>query len=127
MGALGSAMNSSPSAHISTERGDWLDALLVQDALESPYIDDAGFTTTLMQRLPSPAALPAWRKPIVMLLWLVAGVLVAAMLPQAIQDLAREAVRYVAAKPVSLSALATLLVALGVATGAATAFALRRD
>jgi hypothetical protein len=120
-------MNSSPSAHISTERGDWLDALLVQDALESPYIDDAGFTTTLMQRLPSPAALPAWRKPIVMLLWLVAGVLVAAMLPQAIQDLAREAVRYVAAKPVSLSALATLLVALGVATGAATAFALRRD
>jgi predicted phosphoribosyltransferase len=49
------------------------------------------------------------------------------MLPQAIQDLAREAVRYVAAKPVSLSALATLLVALGVATGAATAFALRRD
>lgn len=127
MGALGSAMNSSPSAHISTERGDWLDALLVQDAFESPYIDDAGFTTTLMQRLPSPAALPAWRKPIVMLLWLVAGVLVAAMLPQAIQDLAREAVRYVAAKPVSLSALATLLVALGVATGAATAFALRRD
>ena len=127
MGALGSAMNPSPSAHISTERGDWLDALLVQDALESPYIDDAGFTTTLMQRLPTPAALPAWRKPIVMLLWLVAGVLVAAMLPQAIQDLAREAVRYVAAKPVSLSALATLLVALGVATGAATAFALRRD
>ena len=93
MGTLGSAMNSSPSAHISTERGDWLDALLVQDALESPYIDDAGFTTTLMQRLPSPAALPAWRKPIVMLLWLVAGVLVAVMLPQAIQDLAREAIR----------------------------------
>ena len=127
MGALGSAMNPSPSANISTERGDWLDALLVQDAHQTSYIDDDGFTTTLMQRLPSPAALPAWRKPIVTLLWLVAGVLVAAMLPQAMQDLAREAVRYVAAKPVSLSMLATLLAVLGVATGAGTAFALRRD
>lgn len=127
MGAPGSAMNPSPSASGSTERGDWLDALLVQDAHDTPYIDDDGFTTTLMRRLPSPAALPAWRKPIVTLLWLVAGVLVAAMLPQAMQDLAREAVRYVAAKPVSLSMLATLLAVLGVATGAGTAFALRRD
>ncbi|HEY3555529.1 MAG TPA: hypothetical protein VGL67_10535 [Casimicrobiaceae bacterium] len=99
----------------------------MQDAHDASYINDDGFTAGVMRGLPAPAVLPAWRKPIVLLLWLVAGVLVAAMLPQALQDVAREAVRYVAAKPVSLSMLATLLVVLGVATGAGTAVALRRD
>ncbi|HEY3531939.1 MAG TPA: hypothetical protein VGL43_02320 [Casimicrobiaceae bacterium] len=115
------------SSNVARTSGDWLDALLVQDAHDASYIDDDGFTAGVMRSLPAPAVLPAWRKPIVMLLWLVAGVLVAAMLPQALQDVAREAVRYVAAKPVSLSMLATLLVVLGVATGAGTAVALRRD
>jgi len=114
----------SPSSDIAPTSGDWLDALLVHDA---PHIHDDGFTAGVMHRLATPAALPAWRKPIVMLLWLVAGVLLAGMLPQAMQDVAREAVRYVAAKPVSLSMLATLLVALGAATWAGTALALRRD
>jgi len=116
-----------PSSYVARTSGDWLDALLVQDALDAPYIDDDGFTAGVMRSLPGPAPLPAWRKPVVVLLWLVAGVLVAAMLPQAMQDIAREAVRYVAAKPVSLSMLATLLVALGIATGTGTALALRQD
>jgi len=117
----------SPSSDIAPTSGDWLDALLVHDAHDAPYIHDDGFTAGVMHRLSTPAALPAWRKPIVMLLWLVAGVLLAGMLPQAMQDVAREAVRYVAAKPVSLSMLATLLVALGAATWAGTALALGRD
>jgi hypothetical protein len=120
-------MAHSPSTNVAQAGDDWIDALLRQDAQDAAYIHDDGFSAGVIGRLPASAALPAWRKPIVILLWLVAGVLVAAMLPQAMQDAAREAVRYLAAKPVSLSMLATLLVAFGVATWAGTALALRRD
>jgi hypothetical protein len=108
---------------------DWLDKLLADDAREhaSHYLQDDGFTATVMQRLPAPIALPAWRRPVVIALWLVAGVMLASMLPQAMQDLAREAFRVVAAKPVTLSMLGMLLAAIGVVTWTGTALALRRD
>jgi hypothetical protein len=127
MGTRGMKTPDSPSSNAARAPDDWIDALLLQDARDLPYIHDDGFTATVMQRLPAPTALPAWRRPIVAVLWLVAGVLAAAMLPQAMQDVAREAVRYVAATPVSLSMLAMLLAALGVAIGTGTALALRRD
>ena len=130
MGSLGNgAMSVSPSPppNAAQARDDWLDALLLQDAQDAAYVQDDGFTGAVMQRLPAPAVLPAWRTPIVALLWLVAGVLLAAMLPHVVQDAAREVVRVVAATPVSLSMLALLVVALGAATWTATAVALRRD
>jgi hypothetical protein len=119
----------SPSASSGTPAGDWLEALLARDAAEhaARYVDDDGFTAALMQRLPAPVVLPAWRKPVVIALWLVAAALVATMLPAAVQDLAREAIRFVAAKPVSLSTLGMVLAAIAAATTAGTALALRRD
>jgi hypothetical protein len=132
MGPFGSgAMTShhSPSTDRVDERADWLDALLQDDAREhaANYIHDEAFTVGVMERLPAPVALPSWRKPVVIVLWLVAGILLASMLPQAMLDVAREAIRVVAAKPVSLSMLAAILAALGIATWTGAALALRRD
>jgi hypothetical protein len=116
-----------PSPALQTD--DWLDHLLADDAREhgAHYLQDDGFTAAVMQRLPAPVALPAWRRPVVIALWFVAGVLLAAMLPQAMQDLAREAFRVVAAKPVTLSMLGMLLAGVGIVTWTGTALALRRD
>jgi hypothetical protein len=113
----------------SFDADDWLDTVLADDAREDAarYLQDDGFTAAVMQRLPAPVALPAWRTPVVIALWLVAGVLLASMLPQAMQDLAREAFKVVAAKPVTLSMLGTLLAAIGIVTWMGTALALRRD
>ena len=45
---------------------DWLDAALREDGLahRADYLDDDGFTSRVMARLPAPATLPAWRKPV---------------------------------------------------------------
>ena len=119
----------SPMSEPSFPTSDWLDGVLARDVREhvADYIADGGFTAKVMERLPAPVALPAWRKPVVIALWLVAGVLLASMLPQAMQDLAREAVRVIAAKPVTLSMLGMLLAGVGVVTWTGAALALRRD
>src|SRR5712671_5592486 len=59
---------------------DWLDDVL-RDAgrvHREEYIADDGFTRSLMAKLPEAAALPAWRRPAVALLWVLAvgGVMV---------------------------------------------------
>ena len=108
---------------------DWVDALLLRDAAQESgnYIADAGFTARVMRELPAVRALPAWRKPVVALLWLIAAALSAIALPGVVVDVARTAYRVFAALPFSLSSLAFVIVALGVATWTAAIFALRRD
>jgi hypothetical protein len=108
---------------------DWVDVLLARDAAEhaADYVADAGFTARVMHVLPAPVTLPAWRKPFVTALWLVAAALVAAMLPGTAQEVAREAFRLFAAQPFSLSTVAFVLAAIGVATWTGAALALRSD
>jgi hypothetical protein len=107
----------------------WLDRLLAEDAaaLRDSYIDDAGFTAGVLAALPAPVALPRWRKPAVTAMWTGAALAGALALPDAALNVVREAVRLVAAQPVSLSGMAALLTALAAATWAGTALALRRD
>ena len=116
--------NSTPPAST-----DWLDALLAGDAADhrAGYVRDEGFTARVMRRLPAPDALPAWRRPIVAALWLVAGVLIATMLPGTAHDVAREVFTLLVARPFSLSTLGFAVVAVGIATWTAAALALRRD
>ena len=84
---------------------DWVDRLLADDAHDyaQSYIDDAGFAAKVMQQLPAPATLPAWRKPAATLLWAAVGLGLAFTLPGAALDVAREAFKLFAAKPFSLS------------------------
>jgi hypothetical protein len=125
-------MNSSPTSPLPAPLdapADWLDHLLASDATDhgDGYIRDDGFTAHVIRRLPAPAVLPAWRKPAVIALWLVAAALLGSMLPGTAHDVAREAFRLFAAKPFSLSTLALALAAIGIATWTAAAIALRRD
>ena len=122
------AMNAS-STPTSQPPADWLDALLADDGAEyrADYIGDDGFTAQVMQKLPAPVTVPAWRGPVVVGLWLVAATLIAVMLPGTAHDIAREAIRLFAAQPFSLSTLAFAVVAFGIATWTCAALALKRD
>ena len=108
---------------------DWIDDLLLRDAQDhaAEYITDGGFTADVLQRLPLAGALPAWRRPFVMAMWAIAGVLLAVSLPGLAYDVARAAYTLFSARPFSLSTLGFMVVAIGVATWTAAAVALRRD
>ena len=101
---------------------DWLDHILSAD---DDYIADDGFTARVMSALPAPAALPKWRKPAVAALWGVAAVGLAVAAPGAMVDVGREAYRLLATVPVSIAGLATAMLAVVAATGAAAAYTLR--
>jgi hypothetical protein len=121
-------MNAQP-ASTAKPQADWLDSLLAADGADhrAGYVADDGFTARVMQALPAPVSAPAWRRPAVIALWLVAAALVATMLPGTALDVAREAFRVFAAIPFSLSTLGFGIVAVGIAMWTATALALRRD
>ena len=121
---------------------DWLDAVLHAAGREhrAAYLDDAGFTARVMVALPAPAALPAWRKPVLAtlwavaglgialaLLWAVAGIGVALSLPATLVDVGHDVVRLFVGHRVSLAGISAGVVALGAATWVAAALALRED
>ena len=110
-----------------TAADDWLGRYLTEDAAvhRDAYVADGGFTARVMAMLPPPAMLPAWRKPAVVALWGVAFAGLAMALPQAMQDVGREAYRLLATQPVSLSGIAGVAVTLVGATWAAAAYSLR--
>jgi hypothetical protein len=114
--------SSNPSA-------DWMDRMLRHDAAlhADDYIDDSGFTARVMQTLPVVGALPAWRRPAVAALWVIAGLLLAIALPGVAFDVARSAYKLFVAKPFALSTIAFIVVAFGAASWTAAALALRRD
>ena len=113
----------------STADDDWLDTVLRADGREhrAAYLDDGGFTARVMAALPAPVALPAWRKPVQVVLWAIAGIGIAAALPGVVTDVAREVLRVFLGQPVSFTGIATGVVVLGAATWAAAALALRED
>ena len=106
--------------------GDWLDQLLDDDARahRDAYVADEGFTARVMQALPAPLTLPAWRKPVVLALWGVAAAGIALAMPSAMLEVGREAYRLLAAQPVSLSGIAGAVVAMIALTSAAAAYTL---
>ena len=108
---------------------DWLDELLRADAREhrAEYLDDDGFTARVMSGLPAPAALPAWRKPALTVLWAGAGIGLALALPTTVVDVAHEILRVILGQRVSLAGIGAGVLALGVSAWAAAAFALRHD
>ena len=108
---------------------DWLEAALVADAREhrADYFDDDGFTARVMTALPEPATLPSWRMPVLLLLWTSAAIGTVFLLPGLASDVIREALRLFGTHPITLSGIATGLVALGAATWAAAVMVLRSD
>jgi len=121
-------MNDRPLAPTDAD-DDWIDALLRADGRDhrAAYLDDDGFTARTMAALPAPAALPAWRRPALTALWAAAGLGIALALPGAVTDVSREILRVILGQPVSFTGIAAGVVALGAATWAAVALALRDD
>jgi hypothetical protein len=109
--------------------GDWLDAAIAADAAEhrAAHIDDDGFTLRVVAALPPPFSLPAWRRHAVVALWTAAAIGVAFALPGAFIDVSREAFRMLGGQAISVSGLASAIVAGTALTWAATAYALRGD
>jgi hypothetical protein len=118
-----------PAGSASHAPDDWVDALLARDAADhaGDYIADEGFSARVMRLLPAADLMPAWRRPAVIALWLVAAALLALNLPGTALEIARGAFKLFAGQPFSLSTLAIALAALGVATWTGAALALRRD
>lgn len=108
---------------------DALERLLADDAraLRAGHVDDAGFTARVMAALPAPVALPRWRKPVEWVLAGSAGLAIAASLPAAVHELAREMFRLLATQSISLPAVGAALGALGVGTFAAAAWFLKTE
>ena len=113
----------------STNTDDWLDQALIADGREyrADYLADDGFTARVMAAVPAPAMLPAWRMPVLLLLWTSAAIGIAILLPGLASDIMRELLHLVGAYRISLSGIATGLVALGAAMWAAAAMVLRSD
>lgn len=109
--------------------GDWLDVLLRKDALEhrADHVEDAGFSARVMAALPAPAAAPAWRKPVLAVLWAATGVGIAFALPGVVTDATHEILRVILGQRLSLSGIVAGVAVLGAATWAAAAYALRED
>jgi len=108
---------------------DWLEATLRTTAAghRDDYIDDDGFTARVLDALPPPATLPAWRKPVVAMLWVAAGLGAAVALPGTLTDVVREVMRIIGGHPVSLPGIATGIAALAAASWVAVGYTLRRS
>ena len=77
--------------------------------------------------LPPAAAMPRWRKPALIGLWIAAAIALIGALPGAVLDVARQAFRLASARPFSLSEIAVMFLVLAVVTWTAAAYALRRE
>jgi len=131
-------MNDQPTMR-EAGKDDWLDAALRAEGVEhrADYLADDGFTARVMAELPVPETLPAWRTPVLIVLWVCAGIGVAfalpglladaPSLPGLLSDAARETVRLVSGHPVSLTGIAVGILALAAANWTAAAFALAKD
>ena len=108
---------------------DWLEQALRADAVErsSVYLADDGFTARVLEHLPPPAALPAWRRPVVVLLWLIAAGALAAALPELFYDVFRSMVATVVAQPLTLPRIAVALTMLGAVAWSGIVYAMRED
>jgi len=107
----------------------WLEQLLADDGRDhrAGYLADDGFTARVAAALPAPLAVPAWRKPVVALLWAVAAVAVALALPEALADAASAIVRLLGHQRISLANVALGLAVLGAASWGSAVYALRRN
>jgi len=115
--------------HAAAAADDWLERALREDGRDyrAGYLADDGFTARVAAALPAPATLPAWRKPVLAMLWTIAAAGVALALPGTVADVAHQVTRILGTQPVSLANIATGVVALGLASWAAAAYALRVD
>jgi hypothetical protein len=108
---------------------DWLDDVL-RDAgriHRDDYIADNGFTRSVMTKLPEAATLPAWRRPVVALLWVLSVGAAMVALPGVFEDLFRGAVAVFTGHRLGLADVAAALVLFGGVAWSTLVYAMRAD
>jgi len=110
-------------------RDDWLECTLRAEAADqgAQYLADDGFTARVLVHLPPPAALPAWRRPALILLWLVAAGAAVAALPDLAYDLFRSLVAAVVVVPLTLSRIMIALAVLAALAWSAIVYVMREE
>jgi|SRR5689334_19310831 len=108
---------------------DWLEQALRTGASDraDAYLADDGFTASVLARLPQPAALPSWRRPVVALLWLIGAGAAAVALPDLFYDVFRSMVAAVVAQPLTLPRIAIALSMLGAVAWSTIVYAMREE
>jgi hypothetical protein len=108
---------------------DWLESALHADARDhaATYLADDGFTARVLAGLPQPATLPAWRRPVVALLWLAVVIAGVAMLPAWFDDVFRGVAALVVGHRFGLADVAAILTLLGGATWSTLLYAARAE
>jgi hypothetical protein len=112
-----------------TNTDDWLEQVLRADAREhaSAYLPDDGFTARVVARLPQSAALPSWRRPVLIALWSMVAVAVIAALPMWFEDVFRGIVTLFIGQRIRVADFAMLLTLLGAITWGALFLAARTE
>ncbi len=108
---------------------DWLDAALEEAGREhrAAYVADDGFTAQVIGRLPAAPTLPAWRRPVIVMLWLLAGVGAFVALPGAFDDAFRGGVALLVGRRLGLTDIALLLALCGAAAWTSLVYAARTN
>jgi hypothetical protein len=111
------------------ETEDWMERTLRAEATEhaAAYLPDDGFTARVLARLPPPAALPAWRRPVVLMLWLLAAGAGAVAMPDLAYGAFRALVATVVAQPLTLPRIAVGLGVLGALAWSTIVYAMREE
>ena len=122
-------MTSTVTSQPEIDPDDWLDDVLRDAGREhrADYIVDDGFTQSVMARLPEAATLPAWRRPVVVLLWVLAVGAVMFSLPGVFEDLFRGAVAVFTGHRLGLADIAAALVLFGGVAWSTLVYAMRSD
>ena len=104
---------------------DWVEQVLRADARDqaADYVADDGFTARVLGGLPQPALLPAWRRPVVALFWLVVVSAAAIALPEWFDEAFRSLAALVALHRFGLADVLVILTVLGAATCSALVYA----
>jgi len=111
------------------DTADWLDAALEEAGREhrAAYVPDDGFTATVIERLPAAPTLPGWRRPAIVLLWLLAGGAAVASVPSAFDDAFRGSVALLLGHRMGLADFAVLLALFGAAAWTSLVYAARAN
>lgn len=107
----------------------WLEQALRADAREhaAAYVAEDGFAASVLSRLPAPPTLPAWRRPVVVMLWLFAGGAVAALLPDLFYAVFRGLAAMIVGQSLTWSNIAAALLLLGATTWSTIVYAMGAD
>jgi hypothetical protein len=108
---------------------DWIERALAEAGREhrAEYIADDGFAASVVSRLPAPLTLPSWRRPVVVLLWVLGGGLVAISLPGLFDQVFRGVMTMLVAHRVGFVDIVMAFMLLGVITWSTLLYAARSE